>query len=118
MDYSMPYFIQIIKELTTRVETVQKKHDDHEKKAKKEADQLKNKPLDYIGGIMMPGLNSNMIMPGPEQMGVNMDMNMNMNPMNNPYMSVNPMGINPVMNPSMNPAMNSMNMNPQMGYPK
>lgn len=27
MDYSMPYFINILKELTAKIETVQKKHE-------------------------------------------------------------------------------------------
>jgi len=37
MDYVMPYFIQITRELTSRVETVQKKHEDREKKEEKQA---------------------------------------------------------------------------------
>jgi len=35
LEFSMPYFIQIIKELTTKVDHVQKKHDDREKKEEK-----------------------------------------------------------------------------------
>lgn len=35
MDYAMPFLIQITKELTTRVDHVQKKHEEKEKKEKK-----------------------------------------------------------------------------------
>jgi len=31
MDYAMPYFINILKELTAKIETVQKKHEQKEK---------------------------------------------------------------------------------------
>ncbi len=40
-DYSMPYFIQIVKELTTKVEVVQKKHEDREKKEEKQDENSK-----------------------------------------------------------------------------
>lgn len=32
MEFAMPFFIQVTSELTNRVETVQKKHEDREKK--------------------------------------------------------------------------------------
>eukprot|EP01015_Nassula_variabilis_P036833 TRINITY_DN95_c0_g1_i8.p3 TRINITY_DN95_c0_g1~~TRINITY_DN95_c0_g1_i8.p3 ORF type:complete len:119 (-),score=44.54 TRINITY_DN95_c0_g1_i8:62-418(-) len=65
-----PYFVQILKELTHRVETVQKKHEDREKKEEKQAQQQMNQPLD-IGEMvmMMPGLNQmQMLMPPPGSM--------------------------------------------------
>eukprot|EP01015_Nassula_variabilis_P036826 TRINITY_DN95_c0_g1_i12.p1 TRINITY_DN95_c0_g1~~TRINITY_DN95_c0_g1_i12.p1 ORF type:complete len:182 (-),score=60.12 TRINITY_DN95_c0_g1_i12:62-607(-) len=69
-EYSIPYFVQILKELTHRVETVQKKHEDREKKEEKQAQQQMNQPLD-IGEMvmMMPGLNQmQMLMPPPGSM--------------------------------------------------
>jgi len=70
-DYSMPYFIQIVKELTTKVEVVQKKHEDREKKEEKQAQQQMNQPLDVVTDFLMPGFNNPMLMAGPGQMPMN-----------------------------------------------
>ena len=63
----MPYFIQIIKELTHKVETVQKKHEDREKKEQKEANKQANQPLDYVNDYMNP-LNPGQLMIGNNPM--------------------------------------------------
>lgn len=62
-EYSMPYFIQIVRELTYRVETVQKKHEDREKKEEKQAQQQMSQPLDVVTDFLMPGFNNPMLMP-------------------------------------------------------
>ena len=70
-DFSMPYFIQIVKELTTKVEVVQKKHEDREKKEEKQAQQQMNQPLDVVTDFLMPGFNNPMLMAGPSQVPMN-----------------------------------------------
>ena len=67
----MPYFIQIVKELTTKVEVVQKKHEDREKKEEKQAQKQMNQPLDVVTDFLMPGFNNPMLMAGPGQMPMN-----------------------------------------------
>ena len=62
MEYAMPYFVQISRELTHRVEHVQKKHEEREKKEEKAAQQQMNQPLDIVGDMIMPGLNTGMPM--------------------------------------------------------
>ena len=70
-DFAMPYFIQIVKELTTKVEVVQKKHEDREKKEEKQAQQQMNQPLDVVTDFLMPGFANPMLMPAPGQMPMN-----------------------------------------------
>ncbi len=63
-EYVMPYFIQFVKDLSTRVDTVQKKTDDIKKKEEKNAQEQMNQPLDIdIGGFLFPGMNPGMGMP-------------------------------------------------------
>ena len=71
LEFSMPYFIQIMKDLTNKVETVQKKHDEREKKEEKAAQQQISTPLDFANdlGIMMPQMGGMaMLMPPPGSM--------------------------------------------------
>lgn len=65
LEWAMPYFVQVARELTYRVENVQKKHEEREKKEEKQAQQQMNQPLDIVGDYMMPmmpGLNPGMLM--------------------------------------------------------
>ena len=65
LEFAMPYFVQVAKELTHRVENVQKKHEERERKEEKQAQQQMNQPLDVVGDYMMPmmpGLNPGMLM--------------------------------------------------------
>jgi clathrin heavy chain len=58
-EYVMPYFIQFVKDLSLRVDTVQKKTDDIKKKEEKTAEEQANQPiLDHldIGGFLFPGM--------------------------------------------------------------
>ena len=45
-EYVMPYFIQFVRDLSLRVDTVQKKTDDIKKKEEKSAEEQINQPLD------------------------------------------------------------------------
>lgn len=57
-EYVMPYFIQFVKDLSLKVDTVQKKTDDIKKKADVTAEQQMSQPLDIdIGGFLFPGMN-------------------------------------------------------------
>jgi len=82
----MPFFVQLVKDLTTKVETVQKKTEDREKKDEKLAQQqMSQPPIDIYQdlGFIMPGLNNlpmlmgpgmgpGMAGPGPNPMGMDM----------------------------------------------
>lgn len=53
----MPYLIQLTAELKTRVETVQKKNEDREKKEETQAKEKMNQPLAFVAHdleMMMP----------------------------------------------------------------
>lgn len=99
MEYVMPYFIQFTKDLSSRVDTVQKKTDDIKKKDEKAAEEAVNQPLD-LGidvGFLFPGMmpNQNMpmaIMPPPGIMGGMGGMGMGMNTGMNPGMGMGPIG--------------------------
>lgn len=56
MEYAMPYFIQVARELTHKVEHVQKKHEEREIKEEKQAKAQMNQPLDVVGDMMMGGM--------------------------------------------------------------
>jgi len=61
-EYVMPYFIQFVKDLSLRVDTVQKKTDDIKKKEEKSAAELANQPIiDHldIGGFLFPNMMGN-----------------------------------------------------------
>lgn len=82
MEFVMPYFIQFVKDLSTRVETVQKSTDDIKKKEEKQKQDKLDQPLDMnVAEMMFPG---NMggppqpmaIMPDPGMMQPNMNMGM------------------------------------------
>lgn len=56
-EFCMPYMIQLISELKTRVEVVHKKNEDREKKDEQQAKEKMNQPLDFVTHdleMMMP----------------------------------------------------------------
>ena len=55
-EYVMPYFIQFVKDLSSRVETVQKSTEDIKKKDDKKTEEEMNKPLDMEMNFMFPGM--------------------------------------------------------------
>jgi clathrin heavy chain len=72
-EYVMPYFIQFVKDLSTRIDTVQKSTDDIKKKDEKKAEEQMNRPLDVGMDLMFPGMHMGMggpaaIMPAPGSM--------------------------------------------------
>ena len=72
-EYVMPYFIQFVKDLSSRVENVQKSTDDIKKKEETKAEEEMNRPLDLEMNFMFPGLGMGMsgpaaIMPAPGSM--------------------------------------------------
>ena len=66
MDFAMPFMIQVTRDLTSKLDHVQKKHQEMEKKEQKQAQQLENQPLD-IGYSVMPGMGQQMLMAPPGQ---------------------------------------------------
>eukprot|EP01017_Pseudomicrothorax_dubius_P000220 TRINITY_DN0_c136_g1_i1.p1 TRINITY_DN0_c136_g1~~TRINITY_DN0_c136_g1_i1.p1 ORF type:complete len:135 (-),score=47.30 TRINITY_DN0_c136_g1_i1:99-503(-) len=68
LEHAMPFFIQIMRELTTRVDTVQKKHEDREKKEEKQAKQQLDQPLGFVGDMLLPGMNPQLMLMGPPGM--------------------------------------------------
>lgn len=73
-EYVMPYFIQFVRDLSTRVDTVQKSTDDIKKKEESKAEEEANRPLDMDMNMMFPGMGANAgpaaIMPAPGAMGM------------------------------------------------
>lgn len=55
MEFVMPYFIQCVKDLSSRVETVQKSTDDIKKKEEKQQQEKLDQPLDMNVEMMFPG---------------------------------------------------------------
>lgn len=71
-DFSMPYFVQLVKDLTTKVESVEKKTDQREKKIQKQEEmQMSQPPIDIYQdlGFIMPGLSNLPMLPGPGGIG-------------------------------------------------
>jgi len=73
-EYVMPYFIQFVRDLSTKVEGVQKNTEDIKKKEEAKAEEAANRPLD-MGmdmNMMFPGMGMNQgpaaIMPAPGSM--------------------------------------------------
>lgn len=64
MDFAMPYMIQITRDMFTRLDTVQKKNEDREKKEEQAAKQQMTQPID----IYPPGMmgDTPMLMNAPE----------------------------------------------------
>lgn len=74
-EYVMPYFIQFVKDLSMRVETVQKSTEDIKKKDVQKAEDEMNRPLDMDMNLMFPGMGQGMggpaaIMPAPGMGGM------------------------------------------------
>lgn len=72
-DYTMPFFIQLVRDLTHKVETVQKKSEEREKKEEKAQQQQLNQPpiIDVYHDLgFMPGLNNMPMLPGPGGIGM------------------------------------------------
>jgi hypothetical protein len=55
MEFVMPYFIQFVKDLSSKVETVQKSTDDIKKKEEKQAQEKLDQPLDMNVEMLFPG---------------------------------------------------------------
>lgn len=55
-EFVMPYFIQFVKDLTSRVEVVQKGTEDIKKKEDQKAEEQMNRPLDMDMNMMFPGM--------------------------------------------------------------
>jgi clathrin heavy chain len=55
-EFVMPYFIQFVRDLSTRVEKVQKSTDDIKKKEEVKAEEEANRPLDLDMHFMFPGM--------------------------------------------------------------
>lgn len=68
-DYAMPFMIQITKELTHKVDHVQKKAEEKEKKEKKQQQSQENKPLEGFAGInpMMDPLGGQLMLMNNQQ---------------------------------------------------
>ena len=73
-EFVMPYFIQFMRDMSTKVEGVQKNAEAMQKKEEAKAEEAANRPLD-MGmemGMMFPGMNMNQgpaaIMPAPGSM--------------------------------------------------
>lgn len=64
-EFVMPYFIQFVKDLSSRVENVQKSTEDIKKKEESKAEEEMNRPLDMEMNFMFPGLGMGMGMGGP-----------------------------------------------------
>jgi clathrin heavy chain len=74
-EYVVPYFIQFVKELSSKVSTVEKKTDDIKKKEEQKQEEAMQQPLDVDVGFMFPGTGMGMqqnampaIMPQPGSM--------------------------------------------------
>lgn len=52
-DFAFPFFIQMVRDLTHKVEKVEKKHEEREKKDEEKAEQDAFRPLDSVGGMGM-----------------------------------------------------------------
>lgn len=59
-EYVMPYFIQFVKDLSSRVETVQKSTEDIKKKEVAKTEEEMNRPLDMDMNFMFPGMGMGM----------------------------------------------------------
>ena len=71
-EYVMPYFIQFVRDMSDKVEGVQKSTDDIKKKEEVKAEEAANRPLDMDMNFMFPGMAPNngpaAIMPAPGMM--------------------------------------------------
>jgi clathrin heavy chain len=63
IEFVMPYFIQFVKDLSTRVETVQKSTDDIKKKDEKAQKEKLDQPLAMNVEMMFPTMNQGPAMP-------------------------------------------------------
>lgn len=59
-EYVMPYFIQFVKDLSSRVENVQKSTEDIKKKEVAKTEEEMNRPLDMDMNFMFPGMGMGM----------------------------------------------------------
>lgn len=95
----MPYFIQFVKDLSLRVENVQKSTEDIKKKEETKAEEEMNRPLDMDMNFMFPGMGMQMggpmaIMPAPGMMPQMQMPGMNMGGMNMGSFMTAPQGFN------------------------
>ena len=68
-DFAMPFMIQTMRDLTSRVETVQKKTDDIQKKEEKSTEQKLSSPLEIMEMIVPSFMNNTQALPAPPQPG-------------------------------------------------
>lgn len=71
IDFSMPFFIQYIKDISLRLYQMEKKEKAKEKKEEEEAEQQAYAPLivDPMGGTGLPGFSNMQALPGIQPMG-------------------------------------------------
>lgn len=67
-DFAFPFFIQMVRDLTHKVEKVQRKTDEREKKEEEKAEKEAHRPLDSMT-MMMGGMGSEIVSPYPMLMG-------------------------------------------------
>jgi len=105
-EFVMPYFIQFVKDLSSRVETVQKNNEDIKKKEEAKAEEMGKRQLDVdMTNFMFPGMQQQN--QGPLAIGAPAG---SMPPMNG---MASAMG--GAMNNAINNAMGGMNMGTNMG---
>ncbi|OMJ87695.1 hypothetical protein SteCoe_10539 [Stentor coeruleus] len=101
-DFAMPFFIQSMKDMSSRLGQLEKKATIKEKKEEEKAEQQSRAPLEALDAMsmVMPGLNNNMpaLMPSMPMTGMNPMMMTGMNPM---MMT----GMNPMMTGMIDPSM-------------
>lgn len=68
-DFAFPFFIQMVRDLTHKVEKVQRKTDEREKKEEEKAEKEAHRPLDSMATMMMGGIGTDMVSPYPMLMG-------------------------------------------------
>lgn len=67
-DFAFPFFIQMVRDLTHKVEKVQRKHEEREKKEEEKAEKEAFRPLDSMAGMSMM-MGSEIASPYPMLMG-------------------------------------------------
>lgn len=112
-EYVMPYFIQFVKDLSVRVDTVQRSTAEIQKKEEVKAEEEANRPLDMNMNMMFPDMNMNAgpaaIMPAPGSMPPMGGMGMGMG---GPPMGAPGMGGMGMQQPPMGGGMPGMGMQP------
>jgi clathrin heavy chain len=63
-DFGMPFFIQLFSDISTNIESVQKKHEERERKEEENKEKEANRPIDIgvMGGPMINSLGGNLML--------------------------------------------------------